>query len=126
MKKRNIPYWLATVFLAVGMLAGGVQQLLQTGGYFDIAGRLGYPIYVLSILGAWKILGVIALLIPKAPLAKEWAYAGFFFALSGAAISHMAMGQPVSEVFPSLILLLATVLSWYVRPADRKINSVNQ
>ncbi|MFN2440661.1 MAG: DoxX family protein [Chitinophagaceae bacterium] len=134
MKKRNkILYWIATIFLAFGMLAGGVQQMLQIGGYVDITRQLGYPLYLLSILGVWKILGVVAVLIPKFPLMKEWAYAGFFFVMSGAAISHIAMGQSVNELFPSLVLLIVTVLSWYFRPVDRKIpalpagrNSVNQ
>lgn len=127
MKKRNrMLYWVTTIFLAIGMLAGGVQQMLQVGGYVDIASQLGYPLYLLSILGVWKILGVIAVLIPKAPVVKEWAYAGFFFAMSGAAISHLATGQPVDKIFPSLVLLLMTLSSWYFRPADRKINSVNQ
>lgn len=122
MKKRNkIIYWIATVFLAFGMLAGGVQQLLQIGGYVEIVTQLGYPMYLLSILGAWKILGVAALLIPKFPLVKEWAYAGFFFAMSGAAISHIVVGQPFIEALPSLILLTMTVISWYFRPEDRKI-----
>ena len=122
MKKRKTLYWIFTSFLAVGMLAGGVQQMLQIGGYVDIVGRLGYPIYLLSIIGVWKILGVAVVLIPKTPLVKEWAYAGFFFVMSGAVISHLAMGQPVTEAIPSLILLTATLLSWYYRPADRKIH----
>lgn len=127
MKKRNkIIYWIATVFLAFGMLAGGVQQLLQIGGYVDIVGQLGYPLYLLSILGAWKILGVVAVLIPKYPLVKEWAYAGFFFAMSGAAISHLVVSHSVNEALPSLVLLTMTVVSWYFRPAERKIVSVNQ
>jgi uncharacterized membrane protein len=125
-KGRTVLYWAATFFLAVGMLAGGVQQMLQTGGYVDIVGQLGYPIYLLSIIGVWKILGVIAVLIPKLPVVKEWAYAGFFFVMSGAVVSHMAMDQPVTEVMPSLILLVVTFLSWYYRPADRKINSIKQ
>lgn len=126
MKKSNkIIYWIATVFLAFGMLAGGVQQLLQIGGYVEIVGKLGYPIYLLSILGAWKILGVIAILVPKFTLVKEWAYAGFFFAMSGAAISHIVVSHSVNEAFPSLVLLIMTVVSWYFRPADRKIVSVN-
>ena len=127
MKKGNKSlYWTATIFLSIGMLAGGVQQMLQTGGYVDIAGELGYPLYLLSILGVWKILGVVVLLIPGVPLLKEWAYAGFFFAMSGAAISHLAIGQPVQEVFPSLVLLLATALSWYFRPMDRKLYLTTQ
>lgn len=125
MTKRNkIIYWITTVFLAFGMLAGGVQQLLQIGGYVEIVTGLGYPLYLLSILGAWKILGVIALLVPGYPLVKEWAYAGFFFAMSGAAISHIVEGQPFAEALPSLILLTVTVASWYFRPANRKVTSL--
>lgn len=123
MTKRNkIIYWSVTIFLSIGMLAGGIQQMLQIGGYNEIVSNLGYPLYLLSIIGSWKILGVIAVLIPKYPLLKEWAYAGFFFVMSGALISHLAVGQAFTEAIPSLILLIAIVLSWYLRPADRKIN----
>jgi hypothetical protein len=123
MTKRNkIIYWIATIFLSIGMLAGGTQQMLQIGGYNEIFASLGYPLYMLSILGVWKILGVIAILIPRFPLLKEWAYAGFFFAMSGAFISHIVVGQAFVEAVPSLILMIVTVLSWYFRPADRKIN----
>lgn len=126
MEKRNkIIYWIVTIFLSIGMLAGGIQQMLQIGGYNEIITKLHYPLYVLSILGVWKILGVIAILIPKFPLLKEWAYAGFFFAMSGAAISHFAVGQSFTETFPALILLIVTILSWYFRPSDRKIISKN-
>lgn len=123
MEKRNkIIYWIVTIFLSIGMLAGGTQQMLQIGGYNEIVTSLGYPLYLLSILGVWKILGVIAILIPKFPLLKEWAYAGFFFAMSGAFISHIVVGQAFAEAVPSLILMTITVLSWYFRPAGRKIN----
>lgn len=122
MEKRNkIIYWVITIFLSSGMTAGGIQQMLQIGGYNEIVARLGYPLYLLSILGVWKILGVVAILIPKFPLLKEWAYAGFFFAMSGAFISHLVVGEPFTEAMPSLTLLAATVLSWYFRPAERKI-----
>ncbi len=123
MTKRNkIIYWVVTIFLSIGMLAGGTQQMLQIGGYNEIVTSLGYPLYLLSILGVWKILGVIAILIPKFPILKEWAYAGFFFSMSGAFISHLAIGQPFTDAIPSLILLTVTVLSWYFRRADRKIS----
>ncbi|WP_265427807.1 DoxX family protein [Chryseobacterium sp. YIM B08800] len=124
-KKNKIIYWIVTIFLSIGMLAGGIQQTLQIGGYNEIITKLHYPLYVLSILGVWKILGVIAILIPKFPLLKEWAYAGFFFAMSGAAISHFAVGQSFTEALPALILLIVTILSWYFRPSDRKIISKN-
>jgi hypothetical protein len=108
------------------MIAGGTQQMLQIGGYNEIVTNLGYTLYLLSIIGVWKILGVITILIPKFPILKEWAYAGFFFTMSGAAISHMAVGQCFSEAMPSLFLLLITYLSWYLRPVDRKVNLVSQ
>jgi uncharacterized membrane protein len=123
MNKRNKTiYWIVTAFLSVGMLAGGIQQTLQIGGYNEIIRELGYPQYLLSILGVWKVLAVCAILLPKFPLLKEWAYAGLFFAMSGAAISHFAVRQSLAEAVPSLFLLVFTVLSWYFRPADRRIS----
>ena len=130
MTKRNkIIYWIATIWLALGMLTVGVGQFLKMKagqGGVDMTTHLGYPLYFLTILGVWKILGVAAVLIPKFPLLKEWAYAGFFFVMSGAIFSHIAVGDPISAVFPSLGLLILTVVSWYFRPADTKIISVNQ
>ncbi len=127
MAKRNkIIYWIATIFLSIGMLAGGTQQIFQIGGYNEIVTKLGYPLYLLSIIGTWKILGVIAILIPNFSLLKEWAYAGFFFVMSGAFISHLTVGQSFTEAMPSLILLVVTVVSWYFRPANRKINIENK
>lgn len=120
-KKNKIIYWVSTLFLSSGMLAGGIQQMLQIGGYNEIVTRLGYPLYMLSIIGVWKILGVTAILLPRFPLIKEWAYAGFFFVMTGAAISHMVMKEPFIEVVPSLTLLIAIVISWYFRPIDRKM-----
>ena len=124
---KNI-YWISTLWLGSGMLATGTLQLfkakaegaLAPPGVYGIT-HLGYPIYFLTILGVWKISGVVAVLIPKFPLLKEWAYAGFFFAMSGAAFSHIAMGDSMKELVPSLLLLILTVVSWYFRPADRKI-----
>jgi len=127
MTKRNkIIYWIATIWLALGMLSTGIVQLFKQQADVDVMTRLGYPSYLLTILGVWKILGVIALLIPKFPMLKEWAYAGFFFAMSGAILSHIASGDSVNEIFPSLLLLILTVISWYFRPANRKIVSVDQ
>lgn len=122
MTKRNkIIYWVATIFLSFGMLAGGIQQVLQIGGYNEIVTKLGYPLYLLSIIGTWKILGVVVILIPKYKLVKEWAYAGFFFVMTGAAISHIIVGQSFVEAMPALVLLVAIIVSWYFRPADRKL-----
>jgi DoxX-like protein len=127
MSKRNkIIYWIATLWLALGMVATGIVQLLKMKEEADKMTLLGYPLYILTILGIWKILGVITVLIPKFPLLKEWAYAGFFFAMSGAVFSHFASGSAGKEFFGPVLLLILTVVSWYFRPVDRKIISVNQ
>jgi hypothetical protein len=91
----------------------------------DMMTRLGYPFYLLTILGTWKMLGVVTVLIPKFPLLKEWAYAGFFFAMSGAVFSHLATGDEAKEFFGPVLLLILTVASWYFRPADRKVISID-
>lgn len=127
-KTRNIIYWIATVWLSLGMVSTGFVQLFkgkQGQGGADMITHLGYPVYVLTILGVWKILGVISLLIPKFPVLKEWAYAGFFFLMTGALFSHIAVGDPLSSLIPALLLLLLAFVSWYLRPADRKIISIN-
>jgi len=125
MTKRNkIIYWIATIWLSLGMISTGVVQLFKTNagqGGLDMIIHLGYPAYLLTILGTWKILGVVALLIPKFPLLKEWAYAGFFFITSGAIFSHIAAGDKIVELVPGLLLLVLTIVSWYFRPAGRKI-----
>jgi uncharacterized membrane protein YphA (DoxX/SURF4 family) len=123
-KRDKIIYWIATAWLALGMLSTGAAQLfkMKSGpSGLDSTTHLGYPAYFLTIIGAWKILGAVAVLIPKFPLLKEWAYAGFFFIMTGAAFSHIASGDKVGELLPSLLLLILTVVSWYFRPAERKI-----
>lgn len=125
MKKKNkIIYWIATLWLSLGMTATGLVQISKGKGEGVFGSNLDYPAYFLMILGVWKILGVIAVLLPKFPLQKEWAYAGFFFIMTGAIFSHLAMGSPVAEFFPALLLLVLTVISYYYRPADRRLVSV--
>ena len=132
-KGYKIIYWISTLWLALGMISTGMVQLLKVESEGAVAPPgvygikyLGYPVYFLTILGVWKILGTLAVLVPKFPLLKEWAYAGFFFIMSGAIFSHLAVGDPVVEILPSLLLLVLTVVSWYFRPADRRIVLANQ
>ncbi len=128
-KTKKIIYWISTLWLALGMTSVGIVQIIkgkEGQGGADMITHLSYPLYFLTIIGIWKILGVAAVLIPKFPLLKEWAYAGFFFVMTGAVFSHIASGDPVSALFPSLLLLILTVVSRYLRPPDRKIISLNQ
>lgn len=123
MEKRNlIIYWIVTGLLAFGMFTSGLQQLFHSKEMVDIVVPLGYPLYFLYIIGVWKILGVIVILIPRFKLAKEWAYAGFFFAMTGALISHLVSGDgSVKGIIGPLMQTVFIILSWYFRPANRKI-----
>ena len=126
MSKRNkIIYWVSTIWLALGMASTGVVQILRVKEEVDLVQLLGYPVYFLVILGVWKLLGVIAVLVPKFPILKEWAYAGFFFSMTGAMISHLVSGSPLGQVAPPLLLVTLTVVSWYFRPASRRPAFVN-
>lgn len=123
MTKRNkIIYWIATIWLALGMTSTAIVQLIKMKEEVDktVLG-LGYPAYFLTIIGVWKLLGVIAVLIPKFKILKEWAYAGFFFLMSGAIVSHLVVSDAAIELFGPTLLLILTILSWYFRPADRKL-----
>lgn len=122
-KKNQIIYWVSTGLLCLGMLAGGLAQLFQAKPNVEGVMRLGYPLYFLAILGTWKLLGVVALLIPKRPILKEWAYAGFFFAMTGAVLSHILSGESFTSYPAPLVFAMLTVISWYFRPADRKLTS---
>ncbi len=126
MKKRDkIIYWVATLWLSLGMTSAGIVQIIRMEDEIDrTVDHLGFPEYVLTVLGIWKILGVIAILIPKYPLLKEWAYAGFFFNMTGALYAHIVMQDPFGEIFPATLLLVLTVVSYYFRPAERKLKLV--
>jgi len=123
MKKRDkIIYWIATVWLALGMTSTGIVQLIKMDEEVTMITQLGYPSHILTVLGFWKVLGVIAILIPRFPLLKEWAYAGFFFNMTGAVFSHVVAGSDPIDLFGPILLIVLTVVSWYFRPADRKIS----
>lgn len=125
-KAAKIIYWIATIWLSLGMVSTGVVQSIQMKEETDMMTRLGYPLYLLTILGIWKILGVVAVLVPRFPLLKEWAYAGFFFAMSGAIISHIAVDDSATALFGPTLLIVLTVLSWYFRPAGRKLTAFSR
>jgi hypothetical protein len=126
MAKRNkIIYWVATVWLALGMASTGMVQILRMEEETQKMKALGYPMYFLTIIGGWKLLGVVAILLPKYPLVKEWSYAGFFFVVTGAIFTHLAVGDKAVEYFGPALLLMLTVVSWYFRPGDRKLNLIN-
>lgn len=123
-KGKHVGYWIVTSLLIIGIGANGFAQIFEAKFQIEGAINLGYPLYFLKILGTWKILGAIALLVPRYPLLKEWAYAGFFFLLTGATISHLAVGDEVAVWIGSFIFAVLTVVSWKLRPANRRVTSM--
>ncbi|RNB85351.1 DoxX family protein [Brevibacillus nitrificans] len=121
---KRIAYWCVTFLLAAAVLLSGIGQLMQYGGNVELVTKLGYPLYMLTILGIWKVLGAIALVVPGFPRLKEWVHAGIFFLMTGAALSH-ALANDYGEYGFSIILpLFYTVLnivSWALRPQNRKL-----
>lgn len=122
MRRRDkIIYWIATGWLSLGMTSTGVVQLIRMEEEVAMITRLGYPAYIVTLLGIAKLLGVVAVLIPRFPVLKEWAYAGFFFNMVGALYSHLVAGSASAELFGPTLLLVLTGVSWYFRPADRTL-----
>jgi hypothetical protein len=124
MKGKNIAYWTSTVLVAFFMSGGIVQIAQYKGNPHGVVPQLGYPMYFFAIIGFWKVLGAIAILVPRFPRLKEWAYAGIFFDVTGAALSCVAVGVYGAYAFHVIAPLLIaglTVASWALRPPSRTI-----
>ena len=125
MKAKIVTYWTTTILVAFFIGGGGGAQIAQyLGKPHGVVPLLGYPMYFFGILGVWKVLGAIAILVPRFPRLKEWAYAGIFFDLTGAAASCAAVGGYgvyAFHVLAPLILAGLTVASWGLRPESRTI-----
>jgi len=117
---RSAGYWLATFLVAGELGLGGSWDIARIPTVRGLVTHLGYPSYFLVLLGTWKVLGAVALLVPRRPLLKEWAYAGAFFTYSGAIVSHLSTGYDLGELWLLAVLTALTVLSWALRPPSRR------
>jgi hypothetical protein len=112
-------YWISTGILALMFGSGGVAYLAGGEAQFRGMAELGYPAYFVTMLGVWKVLGALAIVTPRFPRLREWAYAGMAFDLIGAAASHAAVGHPVVKVAVPLVFLAIMAVSW--RLADSRL-----
>ncbi len=126
MNAKTIGYWLSLVLFSAAMGFGGAADLMKNPEIMESMKKLGYPEYLVTILGFWKICGVIAILLPGLGLVKEWAYAGFFFDLTGASASHAMVQDGPAKVIIPLVILAIGGCSWMLRPESRKVSSQNQ
>jgi uncharacterized membrane protein YphA (DoxX/SURF4 family) len=126
MNMKMIGYWATTAVVALELLAGGVTDLVHGPELLFVGdpvvfvlAQLGYPVYLLTILGVWRLLGAIALLVPRFPRLKEWAYAGAIFVYVGAAASWAARGGGIGYLTGPLAFAVLTLASWALRPPSR-------
>jgi uncharacterized membrane protein YphA (DoxX/SURF4 family) len=122
-KIKTIAYWATTILGPASFIMGGFLFSTRNAQVTATLAHLGYPIYFASILGVWKVLGAIAVVIPRFPRLKEWAYAGFFFDLTSAAASRFFVGDGVADILAPIGFLALVIASWALRPENRKLQS---
>jgi len=129
MSARRWLYWAATVWLTLELTLGGVidlvrgREMVLIGTPVDeVVSSLGYPVYILFILGVWKILGAAAIIAPGLPRLKEWAYAGSFLQITAAAVSHAIVGNDLTMLIYPIVVTVVTLVSWALRPPSRVLS----
>lgn len=122
-KAKTIAYWVTTG-LVVFCMTGGIFQLLGVSTTVDGIVKLGYPAYIIPALGLGKVLAIVAIVWPGVPRLKEWAYAGIFFNMIGATVSHVASGDPAWNVIVTSTIAVLILASWALRPESRRLGTV--
>lgn len=121
---KAMSYWTTTGILALALLAGGGAELARYQPTVEGIVHLGYPVYFVMIIGTWKVLGGVALLAPQFPRLKEWAYAGVFFNMTGAAVSHAVCRDAAWDIIVTLGFAVLAVASWATRPPSRTVEGL--
>src|SRR5262245_23257228 len=123
---KSIAYWITTCLVVFAMFSGGIAELSHRPETIEGMKQLGYPVYFVMILGVWKLLGSVTLVIPGFPRVKEWAYAGIFFNMTGAAVSHLVCQDASWHSVVILGLAALAVASWVLRPASRMLGRIRE
>lgn len=124
MNARTIAYWTATILGPASFVIGACLHLTRDPQVMATLAHLGYPPYFATILGVWKLLGAIAIVVPGLPRIKEWAYAGFFFDLTGAAATRAFVGDGPADIVAPLVFLALVMASWALRPTTRTLSGI--
>jgi uncharacterized membrane protein YphA (DoxX/SURF4 family) len=126
MNTKLVAYWVTTALVAFFIGSGGAAELAQVPGNVEGLAALGYPAYFVMLIGLWKVLGAIAVLVPRFPRLKEWAYAGMFFNMTGAAVSTVVVfgSDEAWHVVVQLLMAALVVTSWALRPPSRVLGTL--
>ena len=119
MTSRSLAYGVATALVVLVFAGSGLANLVGAEHVVRDMAKLGYPRYFCIVLGTWKVLGALAVAVPRLPRGKEWAYAGMIFDLTGAAASRAASSDGAAAVVIPLGIALIVATSWWLRPLDR-------
>ena len=121
MNRKLIAYWIATGIVCLVFTGGGIANFLHADAQREVIDKLGYPAYLMTLLGIAKLLAVLAILAPGRKMLKEWAYAGLTFDLIGASFSHASAGDPIPSVVIPLAILGIMAASYLLRPDSRRV-----
>jgi len=121
-RARTIAFWATTIFGPASFVIGGYLHLTRDPQVMATLAHLGYPVYFATIMGFWKLLGAVAIVVPGIPRLKEWAYAGFFFDLTGAAATRAFVGDGAADILAPLVFLALVAASWALRPTSRTLS----
>lgn len=118
---RPAAYWLCTGLVAFFIGSGGLAYALQVPDVVQGAVALGFPVHFVVLLGVWKVLGALVIVLPRLPLMKEWAYAGILIDLTGAASATIATGSEWWHAGAPLSIGVLLAVSWALRPESRRL-----
>jgi hypothetical protein len=122
---KTIAYWVTTGAV-VFCMTGGSFMLLGVKNTVEGMMELGYPSYIIPAIGLGKVLAILAILWPGLPRLKEWAYAGIFFNMMGATVSHVAHEDGAWIVVVTITIAALTLASWALRPESRRLAAPQQ
>jgi hypothetical protein len=118
---KRAAYWVCTALVAFFIGSGGLAYAMQVPDVVQGVVALGFPVHFIVLLGAWKVLGSVAILVPGFPLLKEWAYTGIIFDLTGAASASIANGGEWWHAAAPLSIAVLVAASWALRPESRRL-----
>ena len=120
-RSRTITYWAATFVLGTEGIVGGMLGLVRWAPYAGVMNHLGYPTYLMTILGVGYMVAGVVVMAPRLPRLKEWAYAGLFINYAGAAASHLTVGDAAGALLGPLMFTSLLAASWGLRPPARRL-----
>jgi uncharacterized membrane protein YphA (DoxX/SURF4 family) len=112
-------YWITTIISAIAFFITGIGNLVPFEHIAHDMAYLGYPYYFLKILGTWKIIAAVTIILPGIRRIKEWAYAGMMLDLTGAALSRYFMSDSLQLIIVPLTIAVLVIISWSFRQKVR-------